>query len=900
MGLKLLRYFFWLPALVFWVSALAEGTKQIQPAAEKPCKLDILNPNATRFASYMANPNERLQIRISNPQTERIYFGFGIRFTGNTVPETSNVEVYYRIKDPAGNVVAGPFLLNDTGPGYIASFGQAVAGPALVAGPDGYNALSFQPSVAGDYSIEFNANHPEVFNNVNFRFDLFDISVVNTAVNRAIDGRLWSRTWDLSTLDFTNKLYAKIFVYTPDGVVTSVDYNGMQPFGYTVVANSTGLTDSGDGLADRKSSNEKELYPEYPIFLNDPDPAVYPSGAPAVVTAGPAINRSANGEFCVNVTVSRPISVELLLDLNGQTGYQSNSADVLVVTSLATGENCIPWDGKNGQGNPLATGAAVNGSLKVLTGLVNLPVYDVENHTDGFIITLHRPINGRQVKVFYDDTNVQIVDKAGNVLVTGTANLDGCTDPAGCHRWTKNFDATNTATHADGGQVEGFGDEKTINTWWTTEEETRLFALVVPPVLVTPAPIIGLAKTASAPVKQADGSYEVTYTFTVKNMGNVLLKDVQVTDNLASAFPAPATFSLRGAPVTTGTLAANPSFNGLAVTGLLNSSQSTLAVGATGTVTVTLLLRPNGSTGPFLNTAIAIANDPTQTPVQDVSTPGNNPDPNNNNNPGDPGEDKPAELLLPVNPVIGVAKAVARPVEMADRSYDITYTLAVKNYGTISLNRVQVTDDLLSTFPAPAGFVVKNVSATGTLTANPAFNGSDNRELLIASGSSLAVGQSATVTFTVNVSLNGTTQKVFYNTAVGSGKGTEGPETTDLSTPGSNPDPNNNGNPDEVGENAPTPVTLDPLRIPEGFSPNGDQAHDTFFIHGVSELVVNIQIYNRWGNLVYQKNNYKNDWDGRSNASGLRVNDQLPDGTYYYIIKLSDNRKFAGYLTLAR
>ncbi len=133
MGLKLLRYFFWsqqdggrenhlpparenmVPALVFWVSALAEGTKQIQPAAEKPCKLDILNPNATRFASYMANPNERLQIRISNPQTERIYFGFGIRFTGNTVPETSNVEVYYRIKDPAGNVVAGPFLLNDTG-----------------------------------------------------------------------------------------------------------------------------------------------------------------------------------------------------------------------------------------------------------------------------------------------------------------------------------------------------------------------------------------------------------------------------------------------------------------------------------------------------------------------------------------------------------------------------------------------------------------------------------------------------------------------------------------------------------------------------------------------------------------------------------------------------------------
>jgi hypothetical protein len=35
-----------------------------------------------------------------------------------------------------------------------------------------------------------------------------------------------------------------------------------------------------------------------------------------------------------------------------------------------------------------------------------------------------------------------------------------------------------------------------------------------------------------------------------------------------------------------------------------------------------------------------------------------------------------------------------------------------------------------------------------------------------------------------------------------------------------------------------------------------------------------LSVFNRWGSLVFEKENYQNDWNGAN----------LPDGTYYYIV----------------
>jgi gliding motility-associated-like protein len=83
-----------------------------------------------------------------------------------------------------------------------------------------------------------------------------------------------------------------------------------------------------------------------------------------------------------------------------------------------------------------------------------------------------------------------------------------------------------------------------------------------------------------------------------------------------------------------------------------------------------------------------------------------------------------------------------------------------------------------------------------------------------------------------------------------------------------------------------TPVTFN---IPEGFSPNNDGVNDLFVIRGIDYFSDNtFTIFNRWGNKVFSASPYENTWDGTS-TSGLKVGgDQLPVGTYFYILDLGD------------
>ena len=90
--------------------------------------------------------------------------------------------------------------------------------------------------------------------------------------------------------------------------------------------------------------------------------------------------------------------------------------------------------------------------------------------------------------------------------------------------------------------------------------------------------------------------------------------------------------------------------------------------------------------------------------------------------------------------------------------------------------------------------------------------------------------------------------------------------------------------------------------IPEGFSPNGDGINDLFIIRGIINYPNNtFVVYNRWGNKVFEASPYLNTWDGRS-MFGLRVGgDQLPIGTYFYVLDLKDGSTvFKGTIYLNR
>jgi gliding motility-associated-like protein len=128
----------------------------------------------------------------------------------------------------------------------------------------------------------------------------------------------------------------------------------------------------------------------------------------------------------------------------------------------------------------------------------------------------------------------------------------------------------------------------------------------------------------------------------------------------------------------------------------------------------------------------------------------------------------------------------------------------------------------------------------------------------------------------------------------------------DLSTNGDNPDPDSNGNPADNDE--PTMITLQSVSpegtvfIPEGFSPNGDGINDQFVVSRVpTNITVQLKVYNRWGSLVYASDNYRNDWSGTSNQGGVGPKGQgLPEGTYFYTVRLSDGREYTRFLTLSR
>ena len=93
------------------------------------------------------------------------------------------------------------------------------------------------------------------------------------------------------------------------------------------------------------------------------------------------------------------------------------------------------------------------------------------------------------------------------------------------------------------------------------------------------------------------------------------------------------------------------------------------------------------------------------------------------------------------------------------------------------------------------------------------------------------------------------------------------------------------------------PNRLDPDKcpsfMPQGISPNGDGKNDTFIIPGILNAQPNtVTIFNRWGNIVYEKDNYQNDWHGQTDrAFDLLASDGLlPDGTYYYVVDYKGNK----------
>ncbi|WP_444666915.1 T9SS type B sorting domain-containing protein [Flavobacterium columnare] len=92
-------------------------------------------------------------------------------------------------------------------------------------------------------------------------------------------------------------------------------------------------------------------------------------------------------------------------------------------------------------------------------------------------------------------------------------------------------------------------------------------------------------------------------------------------------------------------------------------------------------------------------------------------------------------------------------------------------------------------------------------------------------------------------------------------------------------------------------------------TPNGDGDNDVFFIDGVDKFPNNsVEVYNRWGVLVYEAKGYNNNDRAFRGISSGRVTikqlEELPEGTYYYMFKYENTsgvtKEKAGYLYINR
>ncbi|WP_298473543.1 gliding motility-associated C-terminal domain-containing protein [uncultured Maribacter sp.] len=198
---------------------------------------------------------------------------------------------------------------------------------------------------------------------------------------------------------------------------------------------------------------------------------------------------------------------------------------------------------------------------------------------------------------------------------------------------------------------------------------------------------------------------------------------------------------------------------------------------------------------------------------------------------------------------------------------EVVFTITVKNMSNeATVNQIRVSDLISESF----------IYVSHTL--NEDYNPTTGMWLI----SELAKDEEATLEITVTVPNAGT----HTNTATIIGSV---PTQTD-----SNDNEGNNTSSVEVLVSLPTEA--DCGFVFNQFSPNGDGTNDFLKIQCIEQYPENrLQIYDRYGNLIYAVARYTNNWDG------IGDNGEVPDGTYFYVLDLGDDTEvLKGWIQLIR
>ena len=230
--------------------------------------------------------------------------------------------------------------------------------------------------------------------------------------------------------------------------------------------------------------------------------------------------------------------------------------------------------------------------------------------------------------------------------------------------------------------------------------------------------------------------------------------------------------------------------------------------------------------------------------------------------------------LLHPNDVMHLQKIAGEAVLQSNSSFNIPFTFIARNVLNKQLDSVLITDNLMNSIASPGTFSVVSLSGTGGLVTNSNFNGKTDINVTTYA-SKLIANAIDTIKLVINVIPNGYSG-VLQNTAILNAKTPYGKLSMNSSSKA--------WSSSDITK-TPTPFTIPDLRIdiPEGFSPNRDGVNDRFVIIKPYGTILELEVFNRWGNIVYTNSNYNNEWDGRGTNNFL--GQELLDGGYYYTLK---------------
>lgn len=427
------------------------------------------------------NPDHRMYVYVKDGET--VYWGFR-KFDG---ANTIRVRWYYDSSDTGffPQATSGPSYRLKDDESYNAksaggTTGRPANGMAAAIGPTalpgnsgGYSAYSFTNDTGADRAFWV-----EISGDDSFKMSYWDVTVADGSIEKP--GRLYCKYWSVFNelavaLGQTNQysfhdnfgFYVPVddnFGGTGDQYFVKNANFGRSNGGYVnFFANQDGpRNDTGSHVENRKSIVGVSSNYQYPLFLNDPDLEFWPTtdvpNASLNITYEEKEPIGNGGHAWVDISISLPGIVDVLIDLDGNNTYDEGIDIVISERYDASGNYQIYWDGKDANGDVVTSGSKIGVFAAVIFAPVHFPVYDMEQSL-GITITNVRPGNPEDNAIYWDDSPLPrdgepgfsaITSTSGTSAVSAEVNVTG--EAGTSHIW-----------HSDSNK--GFGEKNTINTW---------------------------------------------------------------------------------------------------------------------------------------------------------------------------------------------------------------------------------------------------------------------------------------------------------------------------------------------------------------------------------------------------------------------------------------------------